>query len=523
MKKSAIAIIGGNILATDTNQAPQQGILIEDGVISCLETDGLVKKTAHEKNIPIVDVKGATLMPGPTDTHFHLLITGLHLASIDFKPCESIDDVLQLIREKIVRGESGTWILGKNLDEFNLKEKRPPTAQELDRVAKDIPVFLEDRGIHYSQLNTLAFKRLEIPSNAPGVVKGEKENAPTGQLMEEITGKARQNLLKELDEDRKREIIFKGARFAAACGITQLHAIEGGEISGDNEIPLLLRLRDELPVKMSLHWNTFDLKAIKDAGLRTVGGDFWLDGALGARTAALTEPYADNPRERGMLYHTSEEIAPFIRECVSEGIQSGFHAIGDRAIEQIITAFETVVKNGTVPDRLFRIDHFGLPTKEHIRRAADIGVIISTQPTFPYLRGGSGSVYESRLGEKRLRRAYPLREVVDAGLLVAGASDSNVLPADVMLGIHSAVNHPNTSQRLTVREAVQLYTTNAARTEFEENSRGSLSVGKVGDLIVLDANPYDVETRRIKDIKVTMTIVNGVIVYDCEEKRKENA
>jgi predicted amidohydrolase YtcJ len=250
-----------------------------------------------------------------------------------------------------------------------------------------------------------------------------------------------------------------------------------------------------------------------------LGGDIWLDGALGAHTAALVEPYADEPQEQGLLYYTAEQIEPFIRQCLAEGIQVGFHAIGDRAIEQILSAFEAVIKDGAVPDRLFRIDHFGIPTKEHIHRAADIGVVISTQPTFPYLRGGLGSVYESRLGKKRLRRAYPLRELIDAGLLVAGASDSNVLPAEVMLGIHSAVNHPYAFQRLTVDEAVRLYTLNAARMEFEENSRGSLSAGKAGDLIVLDANPYEVDTSRIRDIKVTMTIVNGVAVYDCTKKK----
>jgi predicted amidohydrolase YtcJ len=519
MKKSSIALTGGNIMAPEAGRAPQQGILIEDGIVSCLESDTLVAQLARDRGIPVVDVKGATLMPGPTDTHFHLLITGLHLSSIDFKPCRSIDEVLQLIRENRIHGDPEAWILGKNLDEFNLKEKRPPTSQELDRVAKDLPVFLEDRGIHYSQLNTLAFKRLGIPLDAPGVIKHVNENAPTGQLMEEIAGQARQNLLRELDEDYKRRIIWEGARFAAACGITALHAIEGGEISGDNEIPLLLRLRDELPVKMSLHWNTLNIEAVKDAGLHVVGGDIWLDGALGAHTAALVEPYADYPQERGLLYYTAEQIEPFIRQCLAEEIQVGFHAIGDRAIEQILSAFEAVIKDGAVQDRLFRIDHFGIPTKEHIHRAADIGVVISTQPTFPYLRGGSGSVYESRLGPKRLRRAYPLRELIDAGLLVAGASDSNVLPAEVMLGIHSTVNHPYTSQRLTVDEAVRLYTLNAARLEFEENSRGSLSAGKEGDLIVLDENPYEVDTSRIRDIKVTMTIVNGVIVYDCTKKK----
>ena len=473
MDNASLALTGGKLVTLDSRKAIRQSILIEDGIVSCMENDATVEKIARERKIPIIDIRGLTVMPGPIDTHFHLLMTGLHLSTIDLKPCRSIDEVLQLLQENIQQFRKDEWVLGKNLDEFNLKEKRPPSAQQLDTVAKDIPVFLEDRGLHYSQLNTIAFQKLGIPSDAPGVLKHADGKTVTGQLMEEIAGKARQRLLQELGESYKRQVILEGARYAASCGITKIHAIEGGEISGDNEIPLLLQLSDDLPIKMSLHWNTFDIDAVQEAGLRVVGGDLWLDGALGAHTAALKHPYADNPNALGLLYYTLQQLETFARERLAVGVQVGFHAIGDRAIEQALSAFKAVVEKGTTTDRIFRLDHFGIPDPVHIQIAADLGIIVSTQPTFPYMRGGPGSVYESRLGPDRESRAYPLRELLDAGLLVGGASDSDVLPADVMLGIHSAVNHPHELQRLTVDEAIRLYTLNAARMEFEEDSKGS--------------------------------------------------
>lgn len=521
MKKESIAIIGGNILIPDSGENIIKSILIEDGVVSLLERSKIVKNIAHEKNIPIINIKGQTIMPGPIDTHFHLLQTGIHLSSIDFSLCRSIDEILQLIRENVCNTENDKWIFGKGLDEFNLKEKRTPTAKEIDTVSQALPVIIEDRGLHYCILNTLAFNKLRISPYAPGVIKHNNGKTITGQLMEEIVSEARRRLMRKMDKKQIKQFIFEGAKFAASCGITTLHAMEGEQLFGDEKIPDLLEMRDKLPIRISLHWNTFDYKAVKKAGLRVLGGDIFIDGSVGSHTAAFRKPYTDNPNTTGLLYYKSEEIERLIQSCVSNNIQVGFHAIGNRAIEQVITAFENVAKKNHLPDRGFRIDHFGYPDSEQIARAADLGVVIATQPTFPYIRGGLGSVYETRLGPKRERRAYPLREFINAGLLIAGGSDHVVAPAEIMLGIHAAVNHPHEEQRLSVREAIRLYTINAAKIEYEEKLKGTLSIGKLGDLIVLNKNPYDVEEKKIRDISVMMTIVNGSVVYKRRADRKK--
>ena len=514
MKKGSIGLTNGKVLTLDTNRHTHSALLIENGVITILDHSPAVEKIAREKGIAVINLQGKTVIPGGIDTHFHFFQTGVHLSSIDLNPCRSIREIIDVLQEHAATRGPEQWILGKGMDEFKIRERRCPTAQELDAVFGGALIFLEDRGLHYCQLNTLAFKRLRIPPGAPGVRKLSDGQSITGQIMEETVGMARHRLFEQMKEEYKKQILFEAARYAASCGITTLHAMEGGELFGDGEIPLLLEMRDHLPIKISLHWNTFNVEAVKKAGLRVLGGDILLDGALGSRTAALSSPYADDSEGVGMLYHEQQDIEKLARECLDAGVQVGFHAIGDRAIEQALSAFEVVAKGSRAWDRCFRIDHFGLPNPIQVHRAADLSVVIASQPTFPYRRGGPGSVYESRLGPDRERHAYPLREFLDAGLLVAGGSDSVVLPANLMLGIHSSVNHPHEAQRLTVDEAIRLYTVNAARIEYEEDVKGTLSIGKAGDLTVLDKSPYDVDPKEIENILVMITVVNGLIVYD---------
>ena len=520
MKKGSVALTNGNVLTLDTNRHTHSALLIDNGIITILDHSSALEKMARQKGIVVINLQGKTVIPGAIDTHFHFLQTGMHLSSVDLNLCRSIQEVIDVLQEHAATCGPDQWILGKGLDEFKIMEKRPPTAQELDVAFEDMPIFLEDRGLHYCQLNTLAFKKLRIPPGAPGVRKLSDGRSITGQIMEESVGMARHRLFQQMNKEYKRQILFEAARYAASCGITTLHAMEGGELFGDGEIPLLLEIRDDLPIKISVHWNTFNVEAVQKADLRVLGGDILLDGALGSHTAALSYPYSDDPGSVGMLYHQQQDIEKLARECLDAGIQVGLHAIGDRAIEQALSAFEAVAKGNHTWNGCFRIDHFGLPDPIQVRRAADLSVVIASQPTFPYRRGGPGSVYESRLGSDRERRAYPFREFFDAGLLVAGGSDSVVLPADLMLGIHGCVNHPHETQRLTVDEAIRLYTVNPARFEYKEDVKGILSIGNAGDLTVLDKNPYDVDPREIENILVMMTVVNGLIVYDRSSDRR---
>jgi predicted amidohydrolase YtcJ len=194
------------------------------------------------------------------------------------------------------------------------------------------------------------------------------------------------------------------------------------------------------------------------------------------------------------------------------------HAIGDAAIEQLLSAYEQALRDTPRSDHRHRIEHFSLPTPEHIERASRLGVALGMQPIFAAMPEGGEVEYQVAglefLGPERYQRRHPYRKIVDAGILVGGGSDSDAKPMGPLAGIHAVVNHPDEERRLTVMEALSLFTTNAARIGFEEEEKGSIEPGKLADLVVLGADPLEVDPRTLRDIPVGMTIVGGEIVYD---------
>lgn len=454
----------------------------------------------------VIDLAGATVVPGFIDTHVHVLQTGLAESTLDFDGCRRLAEVLDLVAGAASE-PGGEWILGRRLDDFKLEEKRPPSAAELDRVARGRPVYLDHRSLHYAVVNRAALAAL-------GLGKADLPPEPfAGLLRGRPLQVARQRLMASIDPATKATALRRAAEKAARVGVTTLHAIEGGELFGDQDIPLILSLRDQLAAHLVLYWSTTDVAAAAAAGLRSVGGDVLLDGTLGSQTAALSQPYADQPATSGSLYRPFQAVAGFFRAAHAAGLQAAAHAIGDRAISQALDAYELVLREAPRADLRHRIEHFGLPTPRDVERAAHLGVAVATQPAFALLRGGPGSVYEARLGPERERRAYPLRELLDAGVLVAGGSDSEVTPLDPLLGLHACVNHPHPAQRLAAREALALFTVNGARIAFAEERCGDLRVGLDADLAVLDANPLTCPGERLRELKVLMTLKQGHIVY----------
>jgi hypothetical protein len=300
---------------------------------------------------------------------------------------------------------------------------------------------------------------------------------------------------------------------AAGAGITTLHAVEGGMVGPDVSVPVLLDPHNRWPVRVILFWGTEDIEAIRRAGLPQQGSDILLDGSIGSRTAAFAEPYADDPSKTGLLYYSDARVEEMITAAHLADVQISFHAIGERAITQALDAFERVLQKHPKDDHRHCLEHFGFPKPGEVERAARLGVSISTQPAFMYLRGGPDGVYRARLGPERERAGYPLRAFLDAGITVGGGSDSDVTPMVPLLGIHAAVNQPYPESSVTVEEALRMYTIEAARTTFGEKVRGSIKEGRAADLVVLAENPLDVTRDRIKDIQVVMTMKGGEVTH----------
>lgn len=404
------------------------------------------------------------------------------------------------------------WLSGVRLDESRLEEKRSPTAAEIDAVIPDRMVFLADRGLHYTQLNSAAYKAIGFSGSEPGIVVDDK-GCPTGRVHGEANAKAKAFYNDAVEDSQRAEAIRLVADRAVAKGVTTIHAMEGGALFSDADVPVFADIHDSLPLDIIVYWDTFDLEAIAKSGYPAMGTDILLDGSIGSRTAAFDAPYSDDPTTCGLLYYDDEFIFETVDKAISMGLQTGFHSIGQRGIRQSLDALEASLKKHPRKDHRYRIEHFGFPDEQDIVRAKKLGAIISTQPAFSYTRGGPGSVYNLRTGDEREQNAYNLRRWADEGLILCGGSDSSVTPIDPILGIHAAVNPPYPKNALTPIEALSMFTINGAFAAFEEKVKGSLSPGKYGDITVLSEDPLEVAPDTIKDIQVEMTIVRGTVVY----------
>ncbi len=460
-----------------------------------------------------IDLAGMTVLPGFIDTHVHFVATGMRLHHMmDLTGLGSVDQLLQQVRSEAEEKEAGAWILGWGFDHYALAEKRYPTRAELDAAAPDNPVFLRRRDGHSSIFNSAGLQTLRVSTDTPGYNVDEAGH-PTGVLQARANSAANEEIAELLrTPEMGREACLAAAREAVSVGITTLHALTAGEPQ-ESEGQAIALSREDLPVRVVEYYQTTNVDAVLDAGLPRIGGCILIDGSIGSQTAALQEPYSDDPSTRGVLYFEGEEIEKFMHTAHSAGLQIAVHAIGDRAIEQALTAFESVLGNEPQPERFrHRIEHFLIPTADQMDRAHQLGITPAMQPAFEHFWGGPDGLYASRLGE-RVQRTNPFRTLLDMGVVVGGGSDSLVTPMNPLLGVHSAVNHPNPAHRLSVREAIGLFTQNGAHQAFEEGDKGSVSPGKLADMVILSDDPTAVSPENIRDVQVKATIIGGEFVW----------
>jgi predicted amidohydrolase YtcJ len=312
---------------------------------------------------------------------------------------------------------------------------------------------------------------------------------------------------------------------AAAVGITTVHALEGGSLHDgrgwlpQRDVEVHLQEQAKLCVDTAIYFQSTDVKQAVSWGLPRIGGCVWVDGDYDEHTAALVEPYADCQDCRGSLYFDDDALDEFVQSAHGAGLQISMHAIGDAAIGQLLSAYERALRRSPRADHRHRIEHFSLPTSAHIKKAAELGIALGMQPNFALLTGPVPTPGDppqglvAYLGYERWRRRHPYRQIVDAGILVAGGSDADPRPMGPLIGLAALIGHPEEERRLSAYEALKLYTSNGARIAFQEGEKGALTAGKRADIVVLADNPMTIPPQRIMDIPVEWTFVQGQPVY----------
>lgn len=505
-----LLIINGNCYNAEENGIVKNWIAIKNGRIAKTGTGKKYENIKRNAEI-IIDAKGGSILPGFIDSHFHLVQTALNKSSMDLSEAKSFEDIGKAIeREK--KSKKSKDIIGVRLKLENLKEKCFPDRMVLDKYCSDIPVWINSADYQVSMLNTYGLLYYKIPFRSAGVELDEKQ-VVTGVFRGSANAMLRTNILELYENVFRRNNVDEMMKKLISVGITSINAMEGGYMYSDKDAEFLIEYEENFPVDLILFYQSMDVHKIKSKNLKRIGGSLYLDGTIGSRTAALSTEYADMPGSMGSLRFLQRDLNEFVTECYKNKMQLALYAIGDRAIEEALNAHEYALYHTGIKGLRHRIEHAVLITSEQLKRAADMGIVLSMSPTYEKYWGGKGKMYQERLGESYIE-TNKFREIFDSGVILCGGSDSDVCEYNPLIGIHMAVNHPVASHRISIREAIRMYTLNAAYAVFAENEKGSLEEGKIADIAILDKDIEKINSSEIKDLKVTATIKAGEVLYN---------
>jgi len=508
-----LALIDGNVITMDSSQPSAEAIAIKKDRIVKVGTNEEIKPWIG-KDTKVIDLQGRTVVPGLIDSHIHVADFGKFLTWIDLKAVNSIEKLQRRLKERSQSIPKGRWIIGNGWDQARFVEKRYPNLQDLDEASPDNPVVLYHQCGRVCVVNSKALELAGVTNETRSPSGGEIEkDAETG----EPTGILRENatdlVWKTIPEPSEEELIESAS---LACekiveaGVTSIHWI----VSSLAEVSLVQRLRSEnrLPLRVHIIAPTNILDQLDNtAGM--LGVKVFVDGSLAARTAALSEPYIDDSSTKGQLLYSQEELDMLVAKAHKANIGLVMHAMGDQAIELALSAIEKALVESPKTSHRYRLEHASVLNKELISRIKKLGMIVSVQPKCVISEFSVWSAVD-RLGSERARLLYPLKTLIIEGIRVIGGSDCPMEPISPLSGIQAAVTRPFfAEEQITVDEALRMYTVNAAYASSEDAVKGSIEEGKLADLTVLSGDPRTVPPSKIGDIKVTMTIVGGKVVY----------
>lgn len=492
----------------------------------------------------VVDLGGRALLPGFNDAHIHLWKVAMLLRQVDVRPAAApgIEAIIGAFAARAAEMPPGEWIEGRGFQESLLAEGRSPTRHDLDRAVPNHPAFVTRTCGHIIVANSRALALAGITRDTPnppgGEIDRDEHGEPTGILREtamtlirRVAPPPRQSVLQEALVEAAEQQLRLGITSVCDPGVDEyvLDAYLALERAGRLPIRVdVMALRftpdgrhAELPTPFAR--DRLKLDTVK----------FFADGGLSGATAALSLPYRNQPPgSYGILYHEPDAFAEEVWRVHEAGLRVATHAIGDRTIEVVLDAYEAAreressAQAGPAPrprgvrtDRRHRIEHFGLPTEAHIRRAARLGIVLVPQPVFIHSLGRS---FLSYLPEPMFPQLYPLRALLDAGCTVALSSDAPVVPDNnPLLALRAAADRLSADgvpispeQAVSVSEALPLFSQGGAFAEGQERHKGSLAPGQLADLCVLSADPRAVPVERLTELRVEMTVLGGRIIYE---------
>jgi predicted amidohydrolase YtcJ len=528
MNKADLILTNGKVCTLWDDRPWVSALAVGDGRVLAAGDDAEIAEFRGSET-EVVDLEGKTVVPGFTDSHNHLLYYGqTALLWADLGGCRSIDEILDRLREHAQSGnvretldphpgplparERGSdpteWILGIGFDHEILAERRMPTKDDLDKVSADRPIFIVRLCGHACVANSKAIE-LAGPERLP------ESGRKTGLLTEDDQGPVWEKI-PDPSFDKLVEAALFAARKARSTGIVSVHAL----VNSMDEFNAFKQLHDrgELPIRLYMQPSLGMMdKLIADGWTHGMGDDMFrmgtakifADGSMGARTAAMVDDYTDDPGNKGWLLHTDEAMTDMVRRVHKAGWQAAVHAIGDKAIEQVADAIETVLNETGESNlvRRHRVEHASILSENLINRMAELKIFAAVQPQFVLTDWWT----IERVGPERYRWTYPFKTMLEAGIPTSFGSDCPVERVDAFELIYRAVTRDthSPSECLTVEEAVRVYCTGGPLFAFEEDRRGTLRPGMLADMVVLDRDIFTIPQEEIPNCKAEMVYVGG--------------
>ena len=520
-RAEALAVVGDRILAVGTR-------------------DEIMKLKGPETKV--VDLGGRFVMPGFNDAHLHLASAGLEKMNVNLGGTKTLDEFRDRLLARVETAAPGEWIVGEGWDETLWPVKTLPSRWDLDEVSGGHPIYLErvDGHIGVASTRALQLASVTVASRDPegGKIDRDEAGTPTGILREKAQELV-EAIVPKPTHDKRRHAIELALADLASHGVTSEQDYSQWEDFQiyeeiEREGKLTARISEWLPFDDSMEElnRKRDSHPASDNMLHTGMLKGFMDGSLGSKTAAMLEPYSDDPKNSGLPQYDAAKLNAMTRERVLAGYQIGFHAIGDKGVQMALDAFaeaEKAAKEGKVKaadggnnnDYRLRVEHAQVTTPQQIARFKELKAIASMQPSHLLT---DMNWAESRLGAKRAEHSYAWAEFLHRGVALAFGTDYPVEPVTPFRGIYAALTRENEdarksyypAQKLTIEQAIAAYTTGAAFAEFAEKQKGKLEPGLLADFVVLDRDITAVAPPKILQTKVLRTVVGGKTVYEAK-------
>jgi len=526
-----LVIVNARVRTLDAARPTAEAVAVAGNRIAAVGTSAEIKRLAGART-RVIDAAGALVLPGFNDAHVHFMSGGFQLSSVDLRDAATPREFAERIRRFDEKLPKGRWITGGDWDHERWPGAPLPTKELIDSFTPDRPVFVSRLDGHMALANSHALRLAGVTretKDPPGglVVRDPKTGEPTGVLKDAAMSYV-WKVVPEASFEEKLQAARAATEHAASLGVTSVQDVSAGDDVG---VYQTLLERGELKTRVYAVSPLPDWQRLGRVGVRRAfGGDMlrigglkgFADGSLGSTTALFFDPYLDAPETTGLGSGLAEgEMLKLVRDADAAGLQVFIHAIGDKANDAILTVYEQTVKANGERDRRFRIEHAQHIRAQDIARFRGAKVVASMQP---YHCIDDGRWAEKRIGRERAKGTYAFRSLLDAGATLAFGSDWTVAPLDPLLGVYAAVTRRTLDgknpggwvpeQKITVEEAVRAYTVGSAFAEFAEARKGTLTAGRLADLVVLSGDIFQIDPVEIEKVRVRLTLVDGRVVYE---------